>query len=172
MINQRAEENHQRGLDLLRNGKAHEGLSYLKAALDIDAGSRKPGENGDPRYHSWYGLGLCLTRSDPRGAIDHCRQATRIGRHRPDVWWNLFQVLMTYNKRGEAYRALQGLKIQPDHRQMRQQMEAMGVRREPPLSVVPRNHPANIVLGKILARLLESFPDRKSTTASPAAPYG
>jgi tetratricopeptide (TPR) repeat protein len=162
MIIRRAEENFQRGLELLRRRKAHEGLSYLKTALDIEGSSLDNDEEADARYHSWYGLGLCLTRSDPRGAIHHCRQASRLGQHRPDVWWNLYQVLMTYNRRGEAYRALQqGLRIDPDHNRMNRHIEAMGIRSQPPLSVVPRNHPANIAIGKFLRKLRETLADRR-----------
>jgi len=173
MIIKRAEENFQRGLELLRRRKAHEGLSYLKTALDIEASSLDNHEGGDARYHSWYGLGLCLTRNDPRDAIHHCRQASRIGQHRPDVWWNLYQVLMTYNKKGEAYRALQqGLRIDPDHTRMRRHFQAMGTRSQPPLSVVPRNHPANIAIGKFVCRLREIAFSRRLRATSPAVPPG
>lgn len=153
MIHQRAEDCFREGKELLESGNAAGALSQFKAAIDIER-SRGVTDEGQARYLSYYGLCLALSRRRFAEAVHYCQQATRRESYHAVTWWNLGRVNFAFGRRRAAWRAWQkGLEVQPGHPGIERDIERMGRRREPVLSVVSRSHPLNIVLGKLRARL-------------------
>ena len=154
MIYQTAEERYRQGRQLLTEGKVREATTGFREAIELENRELSETEIASARYHSYYGLCLGLTRMDIRQAMHQCRLAVRLDRYRPDCWWNLGRVALARNRRGEAYRAFtEGLKIQPDHRGLLEDSKRMGVRKRPVLTVVSRQNPLNVVLGRMRSHL-------------------
>ena len=154
MIYPPAEERFKLGRKRLAEGVAREALACFKEAIDLERTHAVDCGPGQGRYHSFYGLCLCITRTSTREALQECRAGASLDPLEPEVWWNLGKVALHLHRRGEAYRAWQrGLELDPDHDGMRHHMQELGVRRPPVLSFVPRHHPLNVALGQVRARL-------------------
>ena len=135
-------------------GKIREATTGFREAIELESCELSEAETASARYHSYYGLCLCLTRMDIRQATQQCRLAVRLDRYRPDCWWNLGRVALARNRRGEAYRAFaEGLKIQPDHCGLLEDNKRLGVRSRPVLVMVSRQNPLNVLLGLLRSRL-------------------
>ena len=144
-----AEQSFQRGLELLDHGSNKEALAFFNGAIEIE---KRIGQVERPqaRYLSYYGLCLSLTKTASHEAVRCCRTAARMESYRPDVCWNLGRVLLAAGRRREAHRALNwGLKMQSGHRGIQKSLKSMGIRRRPVLSFLDRNHPLNVLFGKL-----------------------
>jgi len=147
-----AEESYRKGLEALGQGRRLEALALFEAAIELDRQKGLGRPQG--RYLSYYGL--CLSPVAGRGheALDFCRQASQLEQFDPDVCCNLGRVLMRLGRRREAFDAfLRGLKVEPRHARIRRALRVMGVRRRPVLSFLPRQHPLNVLLGRLRPRL-------------------
>ena len=83
-------------------------------------------------------------------AVKVCRTAARQEGYRPEVCWNLGRVLLLANRRREAHRAFTwGLRMQPDHSGIRQEIQRMGQRKRPVLPFLPRGNALNVFLGRL-----------------------
>jgi tetratricopeptide (TPR) repeat protein len=152
MLLQSAEASFRGGMELLEQGRVRDALGYFSGAIEIQrtASGDSPGE---PRYLSYYGLCLGITRGNLREALECCRSAASREPYNGDAWWNLGRVALIAGRRGEAYRALhKGLDALPGHGGVLRDLERLGVRRPPVLSVVGRSHPLNVMLGRLRAR--------------------
>ena len=148
MLIQPAEESFQKGVELFNRGKKREALAFFNGAVEIERrfGSDRP----QARYLSYYGLCLSYTNGDPHEAVRACREAATLEGYRPEVCWNLGQVLLHLGRRAEAYQALQrGLRMQPGHPGILKDLEKMGQRKRPVLPFLQRSHPINIWLGRL-----------------------
>jgi tetratricopeptide (TPR) repeat protein len=158
MLSRQAEERYRLGRRLLAGGGIRDATAAFMEAIELDSRQPSRSDTGAARYHSYYGLCLCLTRADIRQALHQCRLAVRLDRYRPDCWWNLGRVALSRNRFGEAYRAFtEGLKLQPDHVGLQQDIRRLGVRNQPVLSVVSRQHPLNVLLGIVRHRMTGLF---------------
>ena len=154
MICKQAEDRFIEGRKLLARNKVRKALTLFREAIEIERQARGGSELASPRYHSYYGLCLCLCRTDLRQALQQCRMAAKRDRLRPDIWWNLGRVALAGNRRGEAYRAFEaGLHILPGHTGMLRDLGMLGVRKPPVMSFLPRQSRLNITLGKMRDRL-------------------
>jgi tetratricopeptide (TPR) repeat protein len=154
MFLKQSEDRYCRGRQLLAGGKIREATAAFREAIDLESRGLSGSESNAARYHSYYGLCLCLARLDIRQALHQCRLVVRLDRYRPDCWCNLGRVALARKRHGEAYRAFdEGLKIQPDHRGLREGIERLGRRRSPVLPMVARSNPVNILLGLLRNRL-------------------
>lgn len=152
MLLQSAEASYRGGMELLEQGRVRDALGFFSGALEIQRTASGDGP-GEPRYLSYYGLCLGITRGDMRAALDCCRSAARSEPYNGNAWWNLGRVALIAGRRGEAYRALhKGLEAIPGHTGILRDLRRLGVRRPPVLSVVGRSHPLNAVLGRLRAR--------------------
>ena len=153
MIDPKAEESFRRGADLLAAGSSRDALAFLRAAID-QASDRPDAARPSARYYSYYGVCLYRARCGNREALAACRKAVALDDADPDLWWNLGRVAAGMNRRAEAWRAFQsGLLLESEHPGILQDMRRMGERRPPVLSSVRRDHPVNIALGRMRARL-------------------
>ena len=154
MIYAPAEQRFLLGRKRLAEGVPREALTCFKEAIELERTHIERDGRGQGRYHSYYGLCLCITRTSTRDALQECRSGASLEPINPDVWWNLGKVALHLNRRGEAYRAWKrGLEIDPGHDGMRHEIGNLGARRNPVLRFVPRRHPLNVALGHVRARL-------------------
>lgn len=155
MFCKEAEDRYRRGRQLLAGGKVREATAAFREAVELESRGRSDSESTAARYHSYYGLCLCLSRLDIRQALQQCRLAVRLDRYRPDVWWNLGRVAKARRRIGEAHRAFTaGLKLHPYHPGLLQELRSLGVRSRPVLPLVSRGNPLNVLLGLLRNRLV------------------
>jgi tetratricopeptide (TPR) repeat protein len=147
MIVHPAEESFQKGQELLSAGQAREALAYFSGAVEIER--RISDEVTQARYLSYYGLCVSLTGGSRHEALRSCRMAAKLEGFRPEICWNLGRVLLGAGKRREAYQALQwGLRMDPKHKGITQELTRMGVRRPPVLPFLSRVSKLNVMLGR------------------------
>jgi tetratricopeptide (TPR) repeat protein len=136
-------------MELMQRGQSRDALAFLRAAVDMDE-NHSDGEAAQARYESYYGLCLSRSPSRLREALEHCRKAVKLEPYRTDVWLNLGRVALSAGRRGEAYRALeQGRSIDPAHAGIAKELRKLGVRRPPVVAFLPRQHPVNVLLGRM-----------------------
>ena len=104
MFVQEAENRFQAGLQHLARGRAQDALPFIGAAVEVQQ-ERSTGDHAQAVYLSYQGLCLCLTRTNLRGGLSQCRQATKFDPTNLEVWWNLGRVALIVGRRAEAYRA-------------------------------------------------------------------
>ena len=148
MIVRPAEESFQRGLAALAQGQRVEALALFEAAIQVE---RQLGvAESQPRYISYYGLGLALDGRRLQEGIKYCREAVAAEFFNADLYLNLAQAYLAADKKKEAWSALQkGLGWARRHSGILKEMRAMGRRRKPVLPFLPRRHPINVLLGRM-----------------------
>ena len=135
------EEHYRRGKELLRDGKDREAFEHFCTSHNLDL--------ANPRYRSYYGLGLALVEGRFDRALELCRSAAKEEFFNPDLYHNLARVHMAFGFKAEAIRYLRrGLMIDPGNSPMLDDLCHLGVRQQPILSFLPRRHPMNRLLGR------------------------
>ncbi|HXV75819.1 MAG TPA: hypothetical protein VD788_05815 [Candidatus Polarisedimenticolaceae bacterium] len=143
-----AEESFDKGVAALGDGRQHEALAFFEAAIELECkyGTGKP----QARYLSHYGLCLGLAGRRKHEAVKFCREAVAMEGYNPDLLWNLGRALLIADLRREAYAAfVKGLRLEPGHKGIIQDLKAMGLRKRPPLPFLDRSNPINVLLGRI-----------------------
>lgn len=140
-----AEEQYRRGRALLGEGRQPEALESFRSAHQID--------RANPRYRSFYGLGLALVERRFEKALELCRSAAKEEFFNPELYHNLARVHMAFGFKSEAIRYLRrGLMIDPANTALADDLARLGRRRLPVLQFLPRNHPVNRWLGRMRTR--------------------
>jgi tetratricopeptide (TPR) repeat protein len=138
-----AEESYRRGRDQLERGELQLAFEHFRCAHQID--------RGNPRYRSFYGLGLALVERRFDRALELCRSAAKEEFFNPELYHNLARVHLAFGFKAEAIRYLRrGLMIDPGNGAMQDELRGLGVRRRPVLSFLPRRHPVNRLLGRFV----------------------
>ncbi len=151
MLVQPAEDSFQKGLIALEEGRRREAMALFEAAIELER--RREVERPQARYFSYYGLCLSLECNETREALRFCREAVTLEGYNADLRCNLGRVLLAAGRRREAYESLlRGLKLQPGHMMSIRQLKLMGFRKRPPIPFLSRQHPINLLLGRIRAR--------------------
>lgn len=104
-------------------------------------------------YHNKYAsyCGLARVLSGDASGLGMCRQAAVNELHDGDVYLNLARAEWYYENRKAVIVALKkGLQIDNRHPGMRQMREQLGIRQRSSLPFLPRTHPLNQALGKLL----------------------
>lgn len=104
-------------------------------------------------YHNKYAsyCGLARVLSGDASGLSMCRQAAENELHDGDVYLNLARAEWYYENRKAVVIALKrGLQIDNRHPGMRQMREQLGIRQRSPLPFLPRTHPLNHALGKLM----------------------
>jgi tetratricopeptide (TPR) repeat protein len=136
-----AEESYRRGRDLLGRGEMQPAFEHFRTAHQVD--------RANPRYRSFYGLGLALVERRFDRALELCRSAAKEEFFNPELYHNLARVHLAFGFKAEAIRYLRrGLMIDPGNAAMITELAELGVRRRPVLSFLPRRHPMNRLLGR------------------------
>ena len=141
-----AEESYRRGRDMLARGELAPALDHFRTAHQID--------RANPRYRSFYGLGLALVERRFDRALELCRSAAKEEFFNPDLYHNLARVHLAFGFKAEAIRYLRrGLMIDPGNREIGEELRRLGIRRRPPLGFLRRRNLLNRLLGRLLHRV-------------------
>ncbi|MCW9012677.1 MAG: hypothetical protein OQL06_02745 [Gammaproteobacteria bacterium] len=101
------------------------------------------------KYESYCGLARVL--SGDHSAIELCRDAARSEIHDGDVFLNLARAEWFLDNRKNTIITLKkGLQIDNRHPGLRQMREQLGIRQRSALPFLPRSHPLNHALGKLM----------------------
>lgn len=106
-------------------------------------------------YHNKYAsyCGLARVLSGDSSGIQLCRDAAHSEINDGDVFLNLARAEFYLKNRKAAVIALKkGLQIEPRHLELRAMREEMGVRYRSPMPFLPRSHPLNHAVGKLLRK--------------------
>lgn len=149
MLNPAAEQSFRSGMDALVSRKTREAFAFFSGAIEIERQQCGP-RPIQARYVSYYGLTLASTRGDLHEAVRCCRTAVKMESYRPDLCWNLGQVLIAADRRREAHRVLaRAAQLQPGHSGIQRDLGRLGRRRRPPVPFLSRSNKINILLGKL-----------------------
>jgi tetratricopeptide (TPR) repeat protein len=140
------EEFFRAGVFLLRRDKAKEALTAFKRSLLV--------RENEPRYMSYTGLCLALALGKVREGQVLCEKAVEREFYRPELFLNLGRVYILAGNRRKAHMAFRkGLALDRENRDIRVQLERMGIRKPPVFPFLDRRHPINKLAGKMLYRL-------------------
>jgi tetratricopeptide (TPR) repeat protein len=144
-----AERTFRKGRAELQAGDVITALAHFEAAIRIEQGR---GARPAGRYLSYFGVCLAQATGRVEEARNACERAVLAEFYNPDLLLNLGKVCLQAGDRRAAYAAFRaGLKLQGDHRGLRQAVQAMGIRRRPRVGFLRRSHPINRVLGRFSA---------------------
>ncbi|MDH5764626.1 MAG: hypothetical protein OEZ38_01320 [Gammaproteobacteria bacterium] len=103
------------------------------------------------KYASYCGLARVL--SGDASGLNLCREAARSEFHDGDVFLNLARAEWFFENRKNTIVALKkGLNIDNRHPGLRAMREQLGLRVKSPLPFLPRSHPLNHTLGKLMRK--------------------
>ena len=122
----------------------------LYALIFLERAIRK---RNDPLLRSYYGYCLARERQEIKKAVQFCRLAVEENPRDPVLYLNLGRVLLAGGMKGQAIRAFRkGLKFGREARII-QLLQKMGTRKPPLFLTLPREHPLNKLMGRILSRI-------------------
>lgn len=143
-----AEERFRRGLEAFHAGRKREALALFETAIELErrSGKKRP----QARYLSYYGLCLALEEKRVRDGIEICRQALPLESYNADLHLNMARALLVAGRRREAHeQLLRGAGLAPGHPEIYRALQAMGLRRRPPIPFLSRANPLNVLLGRL-----------------------
>jgi len=104
-------------------------------------------------YHNKYAsyCGLSRVLSGDRTGLELCREAAKGEVYDGDVYLNLARAeWFLQNRKNTIVVLKKGLQVDNRHPGLRQMREQLGVRQRSPLPFLPRSHPLNHALGKLM----------------------
>jgi len=152
MSSRSAEMSFRKGLQALEERRYLESLAFFESALNLEEKSGNPAPR--MKYLSYYGLSLSLAAGRTQEAVEMCERALSVEFYNPDLYLNVARVYMAAGERRRAHKALcQGLRIEKGHTGLISEIRRMGLRRRPLFGFLPRNHPINVLTGRLVARI-------------------
>ncbi|MDA8100831.1 MAG: hypothetical protein M0042_14535 [Nitrospiraceae bacterium] len=146
---------------MLRQDRIHEAYTIMQRSVDDYP--------GHPVLLSYYGWLHAVVEKKTRSGIIFCRRALSgfqttdphtAGTIYPILYLNLGRTLLLAGRKKEAIESFtDGLTFDRRNRELKHEMNTLGVRKKPLLAFLSRSHPLNKVLGKVLhtrARAVES----------------
>lgn len=140
---------------LLRRGGGISARNILKEAMALFP--------GDPLLRSHHGLLVATVDKKPAEGVRICREAMDVpgglstygsGLYTGVFYLNLGKACLKGGDKAQAIRVFrEGLRLDPENKDLLWEMKKMGLRRRPPISILSRGHPLNKYLGLILSRL-------------------
>lgn len=140
--------------NLLKTGDGRSALILLEETL-----GKFP---GDPFLLSYYGCLVAVVRGNPREGISLCLNAIKrleetlpFGREffYPAFYLNLGRAYLKAGKKQEAVNAFyQGLKNDPDNKDLHQELVKLGNRRKLPIPFLKRSNPINKYIGLLISK--------------------
>ncbi|MGE5175406.1 MAG: tetratricopeptide repeat protein [Hyphomicrobiales bacterium] len=104
-------------------------------------------------YLSYLGLATAHAERKYSDAEQLCRRAIEAEYHRPEHYYNLAEVYALCGRKPDAIKCYnQALSWNPSYEPAQDALRKLGVRRPPVLTILPRSHPVNVLLGKTLRR--------------------
>jgi uncharacterized protein HemY len=148
-------ENHleafKRGLACLERKTYQEAASYFQAAIDLERSVSQ--KNTSMRYLSFLGLSLNLAQVRSGEGLQMCEQAAKRDFFDAEIFCNLGIVYLRHRQRGPAFQAFKkGLILRPKHPRIMEEMDRYDRRSTPVFEFLRRDHPVNVLAGRIRAR--------------------
>lgn len=141
-----AEDYFRAGMLFLKREKYREALAAFRHALSL--------QELEPRYLSYTGFCLAHVEKRSKEAVSLCEKAIRIEFYRPELFLNLGRVyLLAGNKRKAHQTFWKGFALDMDNKELRVELERMGIRKPPVFPFLDRKHPLNKIVGKALYKL-------------------
>ena len=144
------------GLDLLRLGRKQAlKREYAEALRSFQRALQVLTFDGElpvhPQYLSHYGVALAGAAGRAEEGRRLCNRSIQLEPYEPEHYLNLGLVLRMIGNRKEALAAFaRGLSIRPGHPDLMEAMRTSERRRGTPFPFLPRAHPLNRCLGKLL----------------------
>lgn len=136
----------ERGLALIKRGYPADAVEYFEKALEMG--------NKNSVCYSWLGLAIARSRGSMSRAEELCRKAVKDGFYWPQHYLNLAEVYMLLGKKSKAIKALEaGLKVDGSNHDILNELQMLGIRKNPPIPFLSRSNPINKYLGIISAKL-------------------
>jgi tetratricopeptide (TPR) repeat protein len=139
---------------LLRRGNSKQALGTLREALVIFP--------TDPFLLSYYGCLIAIVENNTDLGIQICEDAIQsldtsmpFGTEffYPVFYLNLGRAYLTGGKKTDAIKAFeQGLRNDPEHKDIKWELQKLGVRKQPPVPFLKRNNPINKYIGMLFAK--------------------
>jgi len=136
---------------LLRDGKTEGAIQTLKDALE-----RFP---GDPYLMSYFGCLLAVSGKQPADGVKMCMNALQRLKATlpfgsevfyPSFYLNLGRAYAASGQKAEAIKAFtSGLRVDPEDRELLQEMKKIGIRKKPPIPFLRRTNPINKYIGML-----------------------
>lgn len=164
-----AENHFRKGLAALIEDDPSGAATHFHAAIQIER--QRAVSQPQMRYLSFYGYALALSQGANLEAIRACEAAAKREFYNADVHLNLGRVYLLAGKTTRALAAFErGLKLAPRHKALRAELEKIDRRGIPPLSMLSRDHPINIALGRMLAAIHLRSPRNLSPSRPASTP--
>ena len=147
-----SEDIYRKGLVALDKRSYQEAVTLFRAAIEQE---RQEGTKS-PRMKYLSYLGLAATLGNPRSdeGLKLCEQAVRREFFDPDVYCNLGIVLLRNRQKARAFDAFQkGLNLKPGYRRITEELNRYERRSDPIFTFLPRQHPINVLAGRLRHRL-------------------
>lgn len=142
----------QAGLLALQAGRYLEAAAKFESALLFE---RADGAKQPPMiYLSYYGYSMARAEDRPSPeSIRACETAARREFMSPELQLNLGRVYAMAGKMSRALAAFEkGLRLNPKHRALREELRRFDRRGRPPVGFLARDHPLNKWMGRMRAR--------------------
>lgn len=142
----------EKALTAYKNGQPREALAFCEAAWRMV--QEIPGAPPQAALvGSWYGLLVGIVGGRLGEGMTLCRDAAKAAFWEPRVHENLARLELMAGHRREALATLErGLQLAPDDRELKQLRQSLGVRRQPPIGFLDRNHLLNRWVGLLTSR--------------------
>ncbi|HSM14765.1 MAG TPA: hypothetical protein VLA66_11930 [Thermoanaerobaculia bacterium] len=135
-----------KGVALCREGDWNRGLQLLsRVAEERTGGQELPGT-----VYSFLGYGVARYQRRVRDGLKLCEHAVKIQYYEPENHMNLARVqLLMGDRRGAVASIARGLKLDPNHRGLKELRLDIGVRKRPLIPFLSRSNPLNVLLGRL-----------------------
>lgn len=149
--NMTCEEYLELGLIYTRERAWSKAISCFSRAEEGFKGQKKA---NPPALDSYTGLAIAMAGGDLSKAILRCKKGIDGDCYQPDFYLNLGKVYLKAQDKEQAIQVFRfGLQLDEEHQGLNREIKKLGVRREPPLTFLPRDHFLNKYFGKIKKRL-------------------
>jgi Flp pilus assembly protein TadD len=134
------------GLTMMKKGRSSDAIPILERAASVAP--------DDEIIKSHLGLAMAESRREGRKGLALCEQAAQLNPYRSDILHNLGKAYLASGRRGMAFSLLhEATQLDPRDKKIRNDLHAMGRRRSPVFTWLPRDHAANVIAGRVLARI-------------------
>lgn len=133
-----------RGIELCRQGQWQEGFYLLCLTADGQEVNDLPSE-----FFAYLGYGLARFQDELEEGVRMCRRAVELDSYNTNSHYLLAQTCLLAGDRRSAVEAIErGLRVDSTSERLRNLKSAIGERRRPVLSFLPRRHLLNRTLGR------------------------
>jgi len=134
------------GIELYEDRQLDEAHQMFKKAYSLDPNSAK--------INSFYGITLAFVEDKVQKGLELCKKAINSGIPDPLFYRNIGKLYIKLNNKRLAVSAFyKGLSIDKGNRKIYDEFKALGIRRKPFLSFLPRSNVVNKYLGLLTFKL-------------------